>query len=231
MTYQPKSLEFQQKKPLQDFLNLQKANEDLFMWFPLNKPNNKQKFLIKKFIFADEAQVILDTCVNEFFLNYKEKGLEENKLPYIRLLFQLLVLKVCTNLEIDFSNVSTNVVNSDLIQGVFRHIENYEEVWSLIKDTISYKITDYSLNLIATNLPSDKELKTSVSEIQEVLKDLNTNNPELLKYMINETVKQDIVKVAKEELKEVKEEVKNKSHSSKISQEIKEDIDAVLEGR
>lgn len=222
-----KSLDFQNKIQLESVISLEDLNEKLFASIKYNK----NTILVKTFIIPEEIQVVLDACVEDFLANYEQNN-DENRLPYTQCLYKLLLLKLCTNLELDFQNINFNIVASDLADCIFAQIKNYEEVWKLILDTISQKVLAYSLNLIATSLPSDKALKENVADMQATLKELQNNNPEILKYLVKEITTQDIKDNAKEELKQEKEQKKEKTKTNKEHiKAIEEDVDAVLEGR
>jgi len=220
-----KILDFQKKIDIKNIISLEKLNKQSFISFKFNK----QKILIKKIISVEEMQAILDTCVEDFFSNYETNGYE-NKLPYTKLLFQLIVLKMCTNLDINFEEVSPSLVDNDFIRAILSKITNYDEAWKLIETTISHKVMAYSLNLIATSLPNDEALKQNVDDVKNIIQDLNTSNPELLKYMVKEATKQEVKDLAR---KEIKSELKKKLTEEKLNKlkEIKEDVDSVLEGR
>ena len=223
-----KSLDFQKKIDIKNIISLEELDNKSFISFKFNK-QKIQKILIKKFISVEEMQAILDTCVEDFFSTYETNGYE-NKLPYTKLLFQLIVLKMCTNLDINFEEVSPSLVDSDLIRTILSKIANYDEVWELIETTISHKVMAYSLNLIATSLPNDEALKQNIDDVKNVIQDLQTTNPELLKYMVKEATKQDIKDIAR---KEVKNEIRKEIAEEKANklEEVKEDVDSVLEGR
>lgn len=218
-------LDFQKKIDIKNILSVEEFDKKSFISFKFNK----QKILIKKFISVEEMQAILDTCVEDFFSNYETNGYE-NKLPYTKLLFQLIVLKMCTNLEINFEEVNPNLVDSNVIRAVLSKIANYKEAWELIETTISYKVMAYSLNLIATSLPNDEALKQNVDEVKNIIQDLNTSNPELLKYMVKEAAKQEVKDLTRKEIKNESKKELTKEKLSKL-EEIKEDVDSVLEGR
>lgn len=220
-----KILDFQKKIDIKNIISLEELNKKSFISFKFNR----QKILIKKFISVEEMQAILDTCVEDFFSNYETNGYE-NKLPYTKLLFQLIVLKMCTNLDINFEEVSPSLVDNDFIRAILSKITNYDEVWELIETTISHKVMTYSLNLIATSLPNDEALKQNVEDVKNIIQNLNTSNPELLKYMVKEATKQEVKDLAR---KEIKSEIKKELTEEKLNKlkEIKEDVDSVLEGR
>ena len=79
-------------------------------------------------------------------------------------------------------------------------------------------------------MPNDEALKQNVDEVKNIIQDLNTSNPELLKYMVKEATKQEVKDLTRKEIKTESKKELTKEKLSKL-EEIKEDVDSVLEGR
>ena len=223
-----KSDSFAQDIKFEDIISLEELNEDLFTEFKYKG----KTITVKTFLMPEEVNELVNYCISNFFEDFDPENLEVNKLPAIKSIFDLLVLRYSANIEIDFDDPEAKylrLLSSRFLQDILKLVENREEIWHLIEETINHQITIHSLNLVASHIPTSAELDSSMEQMGATLEALKKSNPELMELLINKTVAETTKQAVREERKTQK--PKPAVEETTRLEKIREDIDSAVEGR
>ena len=95
-----KSESFAQDIKFEDIISLEELNEDLFTEFKYKG----KTIIVKTFLMPEEVNELVNYCISNFFEDFDPENLEVNKLPAIKSIFDLLVLRYSANVEINFDD-------------------------------------------------------------------------------------------------------------------------------
>lgn len=164
-----------------------------------------KKTQIKTVININDILSINDICQKQFIAT----GVDTFKVyPIIKGIFDLLVIHYNTNIEVDCiknENIIDNetvvfFANSNIINKISTHIENYSEAWALVQENLRLLNVCNSLKIISETFPTTEAINNSVKDIADTIK----NNKEIFNSVVENAEINSIVMQSKDEMQKSK---------------------------
>lgn len=182
----------------------------------------KNKIEVKPYISTTDLSVIEDVCVKQ--INSSDN--KNFKFYSIHLLFDLLVISLCTDLRIKGitiktleGNTSVNVdINEELISSfeesqlqekILPLIKNYDRCYSDIIKMVELVLITKSIYAISDKFPNVDNITTSLSDSVKELVALKNQNPQIFDALIKENVDEPLYKESKKEVLKGKKQKKS----------------------
>lgn len=141
-----------------------------------------QTIEVKPYIEFNDIISANKICLEQFF-NNAENDEQFDLFPAVRLAFDSIVLNQCTNIDFD-GILWDEIISANIMPQIRKYIFNYDDVFAQILESIRLKNIFVGLKTIGETLPTENKMESTIKETSSLIKELNKNDPQTLRKMV-----------------------------------------------
>lgn len=164
---------------------------------------NGQKISVKPYLTSEDMIIATEIALRSCSDSIKEIN-EFATLPNAKVAYDFCVLKKCTNIEIEDTDID-DIILSGIIDVISPYIYNYKSTLEMIYLAISNQTLYKGLNLMATSIPTEEKMKSTITDMSAFVQELN-KNPDILRKVAEFVAVTQVKEEAKKEIKSKKKE-------------------------